>query len=62
MEFVFAKAEEDGFESGLRAFFEYRDLKMKEATGGKVVAHVVRAKDGGHPEPKWHVHDVEFQM
>jgi len=62
MDFVVSKADEDGFEGGLRAFFEYRDLKMNDATGGKVIAHVVRAKEGGHAEPKWHVHDVEFQM
>ena len=62
MDFVVSKADEDDFEGGLRAFFEYRDLKMNDATAGKVIAHVVRAKEGGHAEPKWHVHDVEFQM
>ena len=62
VDFVVSKANEDGFEGGLRAFFEYRDLKMNDATDGKVIAHVVRAKEGGHAEPKWHVHDVEFQM
>ncbi|MGZ0189011.1 MAG: hypothetical protein ACKVH0_13575 [Alphaproteobacteria bacterium] len=46
MDFVYAKAEDDTFEGGLRAFFEYRDLKMQDATDGKVIAHVVRAKDG----------------
>ena len=44
MEFLVSKADEDGFEGGLRAFFEYRYLKMNDATGGKVIAHVVRAK------------------
>ena len=32
-----------GFEGGLRAFFEYRDLGIKDATKGKFVAHVIRA-------------------
>lgn len=32
---------------GLRAFFEYRDLGVKEATAGKAVAHVIRARPGG---------------
>ena len=27
---------------GLRAYFEYRDLGIKRATRGKVVAHVIR--------------------
>jgi len=28
------------FDSGLRSFFEYRDLGIKAATGGRVAAHV----------------------
>ena len=51
-----------GFEGGLRSFFEYRDLGIKSATGGKFVAHVVRAVPGKHTEPQWHTHNLEFQM
>jgi len=29
---------------GLRGYFEYRDLGIKRATRGKVVAHVIRAR------------------
>ena len=29
---------------GLRSYFEYRDLGIKRATQGKVVAHVIRAR------------------
>ncbi|VFU08104.1 protein of unknown function [Methylocella tundrae] len=29
---------------GLRDFFEYRDLGIADATNGKVIAHLVRAK------------------
>jgi len=47
---------------GLRAFFEYRDLGITAATGGRVGAHVIRARPGGQSVPEWHVHDVEFQM
>jgi hypothetical protein len=40
------------FESGLRSFFEYRDLGIKAATDGRVVAHVIRGRPeaavGGH--------------
>ena len=50
------------FEGGLRAFFEYRDLGIKAATGGSYIAHVIRAVPGRHPEPNWHVHDLDFQM
>ena len=62
MEFSISKAKESGFEGGLRAFFEYRDLGMTDSTAGKAIAHVVKAKPGMHAEPKWHVHDVQFQM
>lgn len=47
---------------GLRAFFEYRDLGIREATGGRVGAHVIRARPGGKPVPEWHTHEVDFQM
>ena len=51
-----------GFEGGLRSFFEYRDLGIKSATGGKFVAHVIRAVPGKHTDPQWHTHNLEFQM
>lgn len=55
--------DENAFESdGLRAFFAYRDLGTKDATGGRFGAHVIRAKPGTHAQPHWHRHDVEFQM
>ncbi len=47
---------------GLRPFFEYRDLGIAGATGGAVVAHVIRAVPGRHSEAAWHVHDLDFQM
>jgi quercetin dioxygenase-like cupin family protein len=56
------RAAESGFEGGLRAFFEYRDLGIREATRGAFGAHVIRAVPGKHPEPKWHAHDLAFQM
>jgi len=34
---------------GLRNYFEYRDLGIKRATKGKVVAHVIRARPGKAP-------------
>jgi quercetin dioxygenase-like cupin family protein len=50
------------FDQGLRAFFAYGDLGIREATGGRFGAHVIRAVPGAHPEPKWHWHELDFQM
>ena len=50
------------FEGGLRAFFEYRDLGVSAASRGKYSANVIRAVPGRHAEPKWHTHDLDFQM
>lgn len=50
------------WDRGLRAFFEYRDLGIKDATAGKFVAHVIRAIPGVHAMPQRHHHEVEFQM
>ena len=47
---------------GLRSYFEYRDLGIKRATGGKVVAHVIRARPGKAPHGEWHAHDCEVQF
>jgi quercetin dioxygenase-like cupin family protein len=47
---------------GLRSYFEYRDLGIKRATRGKVVAHVIRARPGKAPHGEWHYHDVNVQF
>ena len=47
---------------GLRAFFEYRDLGIKDATGTRVGAHVIRARPGSQAVARWHRHQLEFQM
>jgi len=47
---------------GLRSYFEYRDLGIKRATKGKVVAHVIRARPGSAPHGEWHYHDVDVQF
>lgn len=51
-----------GFSEGLRGFFEYRDLGIKEATNGKVGAHVIRAVPGKHEVGDKHTHNLEFQL
>jgi uncharacterized RmlC-like cupin family protein len=47
---------------GLRSYFEYRDLGIRRATGGKVIAHVIRARPGSAPHGEWHLHDCEVQL
>jgi len=47
---------------GLRQYFEYRDLGIKEATQGKAVAHVIRARGGHQAGGEWHMHETQFQL
>jgi quercetin dioxygenase-like cupin family protein len=47
---------------GLRVYFEYRDLGIRRATRGKVVAHVIRARPGKAPHGQWHRHDCKVQF
>jgi len=49
-------------DDGLRPFFQYRDLGIRDSTNGAFVAHVIRAKAGKHAEPTLHHHVVGFQM
>ena len=63
MRFSVSHAESSGFEDdGLRPFFQYRDLGLKAATDGRVVAHVIRAKPGVPAVSERHYHAVEFRM
>ena len=47
---------------GLREIFEYRDLGIKAATGGRVVAHVIRAAAATDFSSQPHMHKTTFQM
>jgi mannose-6-phosphate isomerase-like protein (cupin superfamily) len=48
---------------GLRDYFEYRDLGIKEATGGRYHAHLARAIRGSdEPIGGRHFHDCDIQM
>lgn len=61
--FTIVHADDGRFEGeGLRAFFEYRQLGIAEATQGKFGAHVIRAVPGRHSEAAWHTHELDFQM
>lgn len=54
--------DQDFVKDGLRPYFEYRDLNIKNATDGKAVMHVIRAREGTHATGDWHYHEVEFQV
>jgi quercetin dioxygenase-like cupin family protein len=60
--FVVSHAEGAPFERGLRAFFEYRDLGIAQATEGRVVAHVIRAAAGTEFSSQPHWHETTFQL
>jgi len=47
---------------GLRPFFEYRPLGIDRLTGGKVGAHVIRARPGLHADAPRHTHTLDFQF
>ena len=47
---------------GLRSYFEYRDLGIRRATRGRVVAHVIRARPQKAPHGEWHSHDCRVQF
>ncbi len=49
-------------DDGLRPFFQYRDLGIRDSTNGAIVAHVIRAKPGMQMQPERHHHEVQFQM
>jgi quercetin dioxygenase-like cupin family protein len=59
---IVSRAEGAVFDGGLRAFFAYRDLGVRGATGGAHGAHVIRAVPGEGPKPQWHRHALEFQL
>ena len=56
--------DEDFKADGLRAYAQYRDLGIAEASNGLAQAHVIRLIGPCNPAQvsKLHFHDVEFQM
>ncbi len=47
---------------GLRTYFAYRDLGIKDATEAKVLAHVIRAEQPCEGPMGCHSHALDFQM
>ncbi len=60
--FVASHARDATFERGLRSFFEYRDLGIKQATEGRVEAHIIRAAAGEEFSSQPHLHKTTFQL
>jgi mannose-6-phosphate isomerase-like protein (cupin superfamily) len=62
--FVVSHHREEDFETGLRAYAQYRDLGVAKATRGMVRAHVIRFVPPCDPKEvsKRHYHAVDFQM
>lgn len=60
--FVVSHAQGASFERGLRSFYEYRDLGIKEATAGRVDAHVIRAAAGTEFSSQPHLHKTSFPL
>jgi len=59
---IVSRAEGAEYDAGLRAFFAYRDLGVRAGTGGAFGAHVIRAVPGEGAKPRWHVHELAFQI
>lgn len=60
--FVATHAKDAKFVRGLRSFFEYRDLGIRNATEGRVEAHVIRAAAGKEFSSQPHLHRTSFQL
>ena len=55
-------AKDAQWDKGLRPYFVYRDLGIKDATEGKVMAHVIRADQSCEGPMGYHSHALDFQM
>jgi quercetin dioxygenase-like cupin family protein len=61
--FSHVRPQDTAFEDqGLRDFFLYRDLGVAAATGGKVVAQLVKANAAPEKGTGWHRHEAEFHI
>jgi mannose-6-phosphate isomerase-like protein (cupin superfamily) len=61
--FAYVKPADTGWRSdGLRGFFLYRDLGIAEATGGRVIAQLVKANEPPEHGTGWHQHVADFHI
>ena len=56
------KGDTDYQSGGLRDFFLYRDLGIAEATGGQVIAQLVKANLPPEQGTGWHRHEADFHI
>jgi len=49
-------------DQGLRDFFLYRDLGIAAATGGRVLAQLVKAQHAPEQGTGWHRHEADFHI
>lgn len=62
-QFSHVKADENTFGTdGFRDFFLYRDLGIQQATGGRVLAQLVKAGKAPEHGTGWHIHEAEFHI
>jgi quercetin dioxygenase-like cupin family protein len=47
---------------GLRDFFLYKDLGIEAATGGRVIAQLVKAQTAPKKGTGWHRHEADFHI
>lgn len=63
VKFSHTRPQDTDFEpGGLRDFFLYKDLGIKDATNGKVVAHLVKANMAPEQGTGWHRHEADFHI
>jgi quercetin dioxygenase-like cupin family protein len=62
-EFSHVRPQDTSWEDqGLRDFFLYRDLGIAQATGGKVLAQLVKANMPPKEGTGWHRHEADFHI
>jgi quercetin dioxygenase-like cupin family protein len=61
--FDYTPLDESGFKTrGLRSFMQYRDLGLREATGGLMRAEHIRMGGQTGAKTGWHCHELDFQF
>mgnify|MGYP001282618871 CR=1 FL=1 len=60
--FALTHARDAQWDEGLRSFYAYRELGVAEATGGRVGAHLIRARGASQTPGEAHHHTLEFQL
>jgi mannose-6-phosphate isomerase-like protein (cupin superfamily) len=62
MKLAISSAKDAHYVPGRRQFFQYRDLGVTEATGGKMRAQVTSAKSAMDRATGWHYHTCDMQF